>query len=112
MYLSSNERIEFMNSLMTEIYPVVIDMAADQKLQENVRQYFITMGNERQNKYGSYSVIPSSNEDFKDTIFWEYGKTISEILYGAESAVVSIEAIRNNVSTFCALDVPKLLHGT
>lgn len=92
IYLHADKRGSFMNKLMMEMLLIISEM-----IKENIMTIFIDMCKERQNEYGTYTIIPPSAGTFKGTLFWEYGKKIAKIAVGTEYDVLIINEVLKNV---------------
>ena len=114
-YLSTEQRSTFMYKLLVHVFFTLnVELKPKEpELRKKDSDAFITTNNERQQNYAQYKkMFPQKNESVADTLFWEFGEFISNILTDEQKdarVIMTVQLII--IPNMLSLQLPQLLTG-
>lgn len=115
--LEIKQRDIFMNILVFNVCEALFEIFTELDVETKKSTFLNAFNNlylTRQEEYGKYKkLVPEKEQGFANTLFWEFGKKISEILTGENSDMsinmLTLECLTNPLIQ--VLELPKLFGG-
>ncbi|MEO6078085.1 MAG: hypothetical protein ABIP54_04825 [Candidatus Andersenbacteria bacterium] len=91
--LGTEQRNFFMHHLLNEVTAIFSEAQSTQEQKQHSDSLIVSLYNERQKEYGSYKMKAGENEGLGGTLFWEFGKKITDIT-GLEKGIITMTQVQ------------------